>query len=289
MIIVELTGGLGNQLFQYAFGRTLALRNKCELKLDISSFENYEWHDYSLNPFNINQEIATKKERENLLGINLPIYERIKRKLFKGQPILITENSLLFDSKYLEVKEPAYLRGYWQSEKYFTDFKNEILNDLIIQVKPTSENQKILDQIISCNSISLHIRRGNFVNDESVNKRHGTTSLSYYQEAINVINSKVSNPVYFIFSDDILWVKTNFNITEKVLFVDINDAKNDFQDLRLISSCKHHILANSTFSWWGAWLNTSPEKIVITPKLWFIEEAYNLQTLDLLPPQWMRI
>ena len=289
MIIVEISGGLGNQLFQYAFGRTLALRNKCELKLDISTFENYEWHEYSLNPFNIKQVIATKKERENLLGINLPIYERIKRKLFKRQLILITENSLLFDSKYLEVKEPAYLRGYWQSEKYFTDFKNEILNDLIIQVKPTSENQKILDQIISCNSISLHIRRGNFVNDESVNKRHGTTSLIYYQEAINVINSKVSNPVYFIFSDDILWVKTNFNITEKVLFVDVNDAKNDFQDLRLISSCKHHILANSTFSWWGAWLNNYQSKIVIAPKQWFADPVKNSFHKNIIPKEWIRL
>lgn len=289
MIIVEISGGLGNQLFQYAFGRTLALRNKCELKLDISSFENYEWHEFSLNPFNIKQDIATKTERENLLGINLSVCKRIKRKLFKNQQSFIIENSLLFDAKYLEVKEPAYLKGYWQSEKYFSQFKNEIRNDLIIHVKPTIDNQNILDQIISCNSISLHIRRGNFVNDESVNKRHGTISLNYYKNAIKIINSKVSDPVYFIFSDDLLWVKTNFKISEKLVFVDINDAKNDFQDLRLISNCKHHILANSTFSWWGAWLNTSPNKIVISPKSWFNDVTFNLQTLDLIPPQWLRI
>ena len=109
MIIVEISGGLGNQLFQYAFGRTLALRNKCELKLDISTFENYEWHEYSLNPFNIKQVIATKKERENLLGINLPIYERIKRKLFKRQLI-----KLCFACYFVSL--------FFQTYKYMADF-----------------------------------------------------------------------------------------------------------------------------------------------------------------------
>lgn len=289
MIIVQIAGGLGNQLFQYAFGRTLALRNGCELKLDLSIFENYEWHEYSLKPFNIKEEIASQKECEILRGQNLPLYKRIQRKLFDTQPTFIHEHTLLFDPKYLEVKNPAYLSGYWQSERYFSEFKEKIFSEFNIHVKPSAANQSLIDQIRSCNAISLHLRRGNFIKDESVNKKHGTTSINYYMEAINFICTKIINPVFFIFSDDILWAKENINLNFQSVFVDINSDKTDYEDLRLMSSCQHHILANSTFSWWGAWLNPSPDKIVIAPKIWFADKDFNLQTRDLIPGTWIRI
>ncbi len=289
MIIVQIAGGLGNQLFQYAFGRALALRNRCELKLDLSVFENYEWHEYSLKPFNIQEKIASKRECEILRGLNLPLIKRIKNRLFDSPPTFIQEDNLRFNPEYLSVKSPVYLSGYWQSEKYFLDFRNEILNEFRISVEPTRDNIDLANKIHSCNAVSLHLRRGNFIDDEIVNKKHGTASLNYYKEAVKLLGSKISDPVFFIFSDDIQWVKEHFKLDFQSVLVNINDAKTDYEDLRLMSNCQHHILANSTFSWWGAWLNPSPDKIVIAPKKWFADEDFNSQTKDITPDTWIRI
>ncbi len=290
MIIVQLTGGLGNQMFQYAIGRMLSIKHNTQLKLDISFFENYEWHAYSLEPFCLEASIATKLEVEQMFKNNKKNIERIKRKFFNEQPIIINEKSFCFDQSYLNIKNNRYLIGYWQSEKYFEQIAFKIHQELSIKVVPSEVNKQMLKDIDGeSQAVSLHIRRGNYVTVDFVNKTHGTTTLDYYYKAINLIEQKCNKPVFYIFSDDINWAKENIKLNHKHIFIDNNDAKTDYEDLRLMSSCKHNILANSTFSWWAAWLNKNVEKIVIAPKQWFANLEMNSQTGDLIPSEWIKL
>lgn len=270
-------------------GSMLASNNQCGLKLDLSTYENYEWHEYSLAPFAIAAKIAGARECTVSKGKNLSVLNRILRKLTNTRSTIIIEQSLFCDSRYLNFKGSAYVTGYWQSEKYFKGIENKIREDLQIRIEPSASNKVLLDKIRSANAVSLHIRRGNFVQIDFVNKVHGTCSMDYYQKAVDLISEKISNPVFYIFSDDIPWAKQYLSLNFETVFVDINDAKTDYEDMRLMSNCKHHILANSTFSWWGAWLNPSKEKIVVAPKIWFADEKLNSETADLIPEEWIRI
>jgi hypothetical protein len=288
MIIVNLTGGLGNQLFQYSFARYLARINNCDLKLDVSSYENYEWHNYSLSPFNIDEIFATPEECDYYKGTGLTIINKIYRKLFKLNYFLV-EDSFQFNPKYKLWSSPVYISGYWQSEKYFKELESELRNQFRILIPASKKNQEFIDQMQLENSVSLHIRRGNYVDVSHVNEVHGTCSMNYYKSAVAIIASKVTNPKFYVFSDDIEWAKDNLVLNFETIFVDINDSKTDYEDLRLMSTCKHNITANSTFSWWGAWLNSSKNKIVVSPKIWFKDEDLNTLTSSLIPEEWYRI
>ncbi|MBR2648435.1 MAG: alpha-1,2-fucosyltransferase [Sediminibacterium sp.] len=290
MIIVQLTGGLGNQLFQYAMGRMLALKHNTQLKLDISFFETYEWHEYSLAPFLLEAVVASKAEVHDMVKKNNRYCERLKQRIFKTQPIVINEKSLEFNSSYLQIRNNRYLIGYWQSEKYFINIESFLRKELMIKIEPSAINLQILKEIKTNNqSVSLHIRRGNYVNVESVNKVHGTTKLNYYYEAIKTIAKICEQPVFYIFSDDINWAKENLKLSYKHVYIDHNSAKKDYEDLRLMSACKHNILANSTFSWWGAWLNVNKEKIIIAPREWFADPEKNKESESIIPKTWVRL
>lgn len=287
---MELTGGMGNQLFQYALGRQLAIKNDTELKLDLSFFKTYDWHEYSLAPFNIQAKIATEEELWAVKG-NYPykwqrIIFKLKNKFYKKFETII-ENGLEYHTYITNVGNNTYLKGYWQSEKYFKNIKDILTHDLKITIEPSVENKDIINQTQDCNAISLHIRRGVYVSVPEVNKFHGVKSLSYYMEALEFIKNNVIEPHIFIFSDEIEWAKENLKINIPHTFVDQNNDKTDYEDIRMMSMCKHHILANSTFSWWAAWLNANPDKIVIAPKKWFNDATINTQ--DLIPESWLRI
>lgn len=256
----------------------------------MSFFENYEWHEYSLAPFALEAQIATKKEVENIIKKNNTYVERIKRKFLNVQPIVIHEQNLLYNEQYLNIKNNRYLVGYWQCEKYFEKIITLLRKELVVKINPSEANQQLLYNIVAnSQSVSLHIRRGNFVNVDFVNKVHGTTKLDYYFNAIKLIEEKCSNPVFYIFSDDINWAKENIKLNHPMVFVDINTDKTDYEDLRLMSNCKHNILANSTFSWWGAWLNQNPEKVIIAPQEWFADEERNKESVSIIPQNWIRI
>lgn len=289
MIIVQLTGGLGNQLFQYAMGRSLAIKNKSEYKIDISFFEDYEWHEYSLKPFSIGAPVATKEECDLVKNKQQSLLNRILRKTIGGGEVVIWEKNLLYNPVYKKIKDPAYLHGYWQCEKYFEDYADVIRKEFMIHILPSEANKNFLVQIENTQAVSLHIRRGNFVAVEEFNKVIGTCSMDYYDRAIGYIKQRVSDPVFFVFSDDIPWAKANLNGPEKYLFIDINDAQHDYEDLRLMQHCKHHIMANSTFSWWGAWLNPSKDKIVIAPDRWFADEMKNQTAVNIIPENWIKL
>ena len=271
MIITKLIGGLGNQMFQYAAGRRAAYVNKTELKLDTSWFKNPDGaikRDYLLNVFNIEEVFATKEE--------------INKFNVRNQGLLT-----LFYKKILKINNNTYLEGYWQSEKYFKDIKDIIRKEFILKNKADVANQKMIRQIKNCDSVSIHIRRGDYVFDEKTNKYHGFCDLDYYLKAVVLIAKKVKNPQFFVFSDDPIWVKQNLHLKFPYLYVDHNTGKKDYEDMRLMSECKHNIIANSSFSWWGAWLNKNKDKIVIAPKKWFRESSIN--TKDLIPKSWIKI
>ena len=290
MIIVQLAGGLGNQIFQYAMARILAIQNQTSFKIDLSFFETYEWHEYSLDPLNIKKNIATRVDVENLKALDKTFLYRLKQIFSATNPtISVTEENLGYNPSYLRIKSPAYLIGYWQSEKYFLKYADLIRNEVKVAIAPSMDNKYLLDSIHAQDSVSLHIRRGNFVQLADVNKIHGSCTMEYYDLAIKRIIEAYPNAVFYIFSDDIPWVKENLKIDHNHIFVDVNNAKTDYEDLRLMYSCKHNITANSTFSWWAAWINENPDKIIIAPNNWFADANLNRYSDSIVPAAWIRI
>ncbi|MFH1366672.1 MAG: alpha-1,2-fucosyltransferase [Patescibacteria group bacterium] len=292
MIIVKIIGGLGNQMFQYALGFALAKKNNTNLKLDISGFAEYKLHRYSLNNFNIHEEIATQSEIAKLKDYTYPtvitkLREIIGLSVIRHNPCHTTEIGYNFYPEILKLPDNIYLEGYWQSEKYFIDIMDLIKQDFTIKSKPVGLNLSTLNKINSTNSISVHIRRGDYVTDQKTNQFHGTCQIDYYKMAAKLLSEKVVNPVFFIFSDDPEWVKTNLKLEHAMVFVTHNNSEKNYEDVRLMSRCQHNIIANSTFSWWGAWLNNNPGKIVIAPNKWFTDPKMN--TEDLLSSAWIKI
>lgn len=271
MIITKLIGGLGNQMFQYGVGRRAALANNTELKLDITGYEKQEGitpRRYTLNIFSIQADIAYDEEINKLKGKNRGLLS-------------------LFYKKILKNNSNNYLEGYWQSEKYFKDIEKIIRKEFTFKHKPGVINQKMVDRIKNCNSVSIHIRRGDYIVDKKTNQVHGICDSDYYRRAIEYVTGKIKNPHFFIFSDDPAWAKQNFYPKFPCTYVSHNTGKKDYEDMRLMSLCKHNIIANSSFSWWGTWLNENKNKIVIAPKKWFCDKS--IDTKDLIPKDWIKI
>jgi len=293
MIIVKLMGGLGNQMFQYAAARRLSNVNNVPLKFDLDWFEDHSTdikREYELNIFNIQAEIATPDEIGNLKepAGKPPLFSRIKKKLqLNHKQTHIRQKHYHFDPDILKLGSNIYFEGYWQSEKYFKDINDIIRKEFTLKPEPDRLNRKMADSIRSSDSISLHVRRGDYISNEITNKYHGTCSPEYYNNTIEIITSKVKTPHFFVFSDEPEWTKENLDIKYPATYIDHNGPENAYEDLRLMSLCKHHIIANSSFSWWGAWLNPSPDKIVIAPSKWFSDSSIN--TNDLIPGNWIRI
>ena len=286
MIIVKLTGGLGNQLFQYSLGRYLAIKNNCGLKLDITGFETYKLHNYTLGNFKIIEKFANSAE---ILLLNNPISRSLSSYFPSQRKMHIKEQSSHFDPNILNAGRNVYLEGYWQSENYFKGIGDTIRKDLTLRDPLGEEAKKIAEQISSHESVSLHIRRGDYAKNERTREVHGLCSPEYYERSISYISRRSVAPRLFIFSDDIEWAKANLNLSGlPATFVsDGNDKIKNFEELYLMSLCKHNILANSTFSWWGAWLNVNKDKIVIAPKKWF--NSNKIDAADLIPSSWITI
>ncbi|HLG40109.1 MAG TPA: alpha-1,2-fucosyltransferase [Chitinophagaceae bacterium] len=267
MIIVNIYGGLGNQLFQYAAGRQLAEKHRATLKLDIRTFKSDRRREYSLHHFNIKEVFYTAFDKIIIRG-----KERIGKVLngigiAAGRAIYV-EQDLHFDKKIPELGNNIYLDGYWGNERYFKAIENIIRNEFTVKNIPDGMNEMYLKKIRATNSIAIHVRRGDYVSNKETNAVHGVCSIPYYREAIAQICSKLNNPFFFIFSDDILWVKENLVINEFPVDYIKHNYNLPQEDLRLMYSCRHNIIANSSFSWWGAWLNNNPGKIVIAPEKW---------------------
>jgi hypothetical protein len=203
-------------------------------------------------------------------------------------PSYFIENIFSYDARIEKTSSKCFLSGYWQSPLYFKSVECLIRQEFTFPTKLSKENSIILKMIKNFNSISLHVRRTDYVNNVN-HEIHGVCSIEYYMKAISIICANVNYPFFFIFSDDIKWVKQNLKINSKCVFVSGNTGSNSYIDMQLMSFCKHNIIANSSFSWWGAWLNSNFNKIVIAPQKWFNDENINSQTSDLIPDTWIRI
>ena len=290
MIIVKISEGLGNQMFQYAFGYALSKKNDDVLKLDISGYKTSTLRQYELGSFSIFAErIASKREWKSLKYQHEGIFRRIGRKMRK-KPLAfantyIKESHFQFEEAVYEINDSVYLDGYWQSEKYFQEYRSDLLRQFTIKGAIHSESFAYVEKVNDMESISLHVRRGDYVADAHINSIHGNCELEYYCEAVSVMKAKVKNPHFFVFSDDLSWAKKHLNFINSTTFVELGKDVPDYEELYLMSQCKHNIIANSSFSWWGAWLNQNHDRIVVAPKKWFNDPSFN--TVDLIPASWI--
>lgn len=278
-IFVKFIGGLGNQMFQYAFGLSLEKRCKAKVYYDKSFFDIKGSRNYELNNF----KLKLKTTNNWLLKFNECIKPR-QKKIIKE-----TEDSI-YNEKFYNLKNYNFYDGYFQTYKYFDDYRNDILKAFELKTPLNEENEKMLKKIKSSNSVSLHVRRTDYLYKEEL-KIRGVCDLDYYGKAIKYIEKNIKAPHFFVFSDDITWCLEHLKFQSKYTFVDINDAQSGYFDMFLMKNCKHNIIANSSFSWWGAWLNEHNNKIVIAPKIWMIRwnETEENAGRDLIPSDWIRI
>ncbi len=302
MIILRLRGGLGNQLFQIAAGLRLATSLKTPLKLDLSWFRAYSlMHVYGMTPYHFEAEIASDWEIRRYstpwfpLSLNTRLYYKYHDHIRKRFPTqtpyylkrLVREQHFHFDSRILNIQHNCILDGFWQSENYFADMKNSVHQNLSLKSPPSAENARLIEQVQKRDSVSVHVRRGDYISNPGINKIHGLCDLDYYQNAISRMNERVPSAHFYFFSDDPDWVEKNLSSKENSTVIRHNGLNQDYEDIRLMSSCKHNIICNSTFSWWGAWLNPYPQKLVLAPHRWFKTNQHN--DSDIIPKDWLRV
>lgn len=269
MIVAKLIGGLGNQLFQYAAAYNLAAIHNTDLKLDLSEFELYKLHRYSLHHFNFPQNFITTDELNGL--------KEVKEKHYH------------YDDSFISIGNDVVLRGYWQSERYFQESAGALRDSFQLKSDLSLKSLEMAELIKQVNSVSLHIRRGDYAIGTYSDQILDQLDLTYYFRAIKELTKDQKDVIFFIFSDDHDWVKNTLKIDLPVLYVDHNSADANFEDLYLMSLCKHNIIANSSFSWWGAWFNKNQFKKVYAPQNWFNENVKNINDKDLVPLHWRKI
>ena len=294
MVIVRIGGGLGNQFFQYAFAKSYSIKNKCEVLIDISGFKNRRVNNelstaaphcyYGLKLYKTKLKLATEEQCAYIKSIaaekdkNRTILKKFlvtheTPKAYLIQQKLAQSSPLLFD-----YKGNVYFQGNFANEMLFREYRHELLKDLTLDIPLDKNNLEMLSRISSTNSVSLHIRRGDFEGTKI-----GILPISYHINAVKYILSKEKNLHFYIFSNDIDWAIDHLKIEAPYTIVDLNPPNKGYYDLELMRSCRHNIIANSTFSWWGAWLNTNPAKIVLAPRSW------EKRVPNVIPESWIRI
>ncbi len=288
MIVVRLNGGLGNQLFQYATGRHLAHLNNSELFLDTSyllSTNKYasNWN-YELDAFNIISKIADEKLLHSFHGSDFSTSERVLTRIISlGKNRKYKFDEYGFDEHVLELKGNYYLRGYFQSEKYFKSIADIIRMDLTLKEDFIPKDQALIDKITGTTSVSIHIRRGDYIRNLSSMDAHGLCSKDYYTKSIEFIKRELGDDIHFyFFTDDEEWINREMRWDINCTLI---SGKTTVEDFYLMSLCKHNIIANSTFSWWAAWLNNNPDKKVIIPKHW--RTNVKTEDINLNPSKWL--
>ena len=278
MIITKLVGGLGNQMFQYAFARTLSLRHNTPLKIDLSFLKNrnmgpnFVYRNYELDIFNVIEDFDFTFE--NCIRAEEPFCSKYLQEIVDSIGVYQIDKDIMID-------------GYWQSVKYFAEFESVIKSDFTFKSLVGDSNddkiKSMLNDIRMTNSVMLNIRRTDFLNTDF----HGVMGLEYINKSTELLESKIDNPKYFIFSDDIEWCKENIKLNNMVIVNHSYKGDRFSYYLQLMKECKNFIIPNSSFAWWSAWLSDSPNKIVIAPKRWLTDET--IDTSDLIPSDWIRI
>jgi hypothetical protein len=286
-------GGIGNQLFQYSAGQALALKHNTALKLDLS-FLNADPNNLhtkrslELDAFHLDYKIANESDLKVYKQKGL--FSKLVKRFFpflSNKHRLVNESQFNFNSDFFSYPKNVYLNGFWQSEKYFKNIREVLLKEIVIRDEMTAQCKEMRDKILNSDSVSLHIRRGDYITNKNANSFHGVLSMEYYSKAIDLLSKEFKDLTFFIFSDDMDWVKSNFKIQNKIEYIDFTAGEKNCFDLYLMSLCKHNIIANSSFSWWGAWLNKNENKKVIAPNRWFLSKDVN--TSDLIPDTWIKL
>jgi hypothetical protein len=291
MIITRIIGGLGNQMFQYAAACALAARKGTTVRLDITDFQGYPLHQgFELSRvFNVSADIAEREHIRAVLGwyANPRVLKLVRRRrlAWLRTKRLVLEPHSHYWPGINDVPDSCYIEGYWQSEKYFSDAAATIRREFTFVGDLNRANEACAARIISSNSVSLHVRRGDYASNPITLAKHGLLPIEYYRRAVHFIAERVENPQFFVFSDDTQWVKASLQLAYPCHYVDFNTGADSYMDMRLMSMCKHHIVANSSFSWWGAWLNPRTDKIVVAPQRWFVARDSG----DLVPGDWIRL
>lgn len=293
MIISRIFQGLGNQLFQYAFGRATALRNGTQLKLDTSFYENSEItqfgytykRNFEIARYNIQHNEATRNEVEVFKGKRTPgIFQRAEFKLFPAhRPQVIDEDLSIFSPELNNLKGNLYLDGYFTSEEFFKDYAGIIRKEFTLKNSMNPENQKWAEQMQTSNSVCISLRLTDFLH----NPLHNVCSLEYYYSGLKKIEELLKSEItVFIWSDDNDWTRENFKPSYKCHYMTHNYP--DFnEDLRLMTHCKHHVIPNSTFSWWAAWLGEWKNQIVVSPERWL--NGDEIEYRHVVPERWLKI
>jgi len=278
-------GGLGNQLFQNAAGRSLADRLGVDLVLDDRYVVRKSQHTgLVLNAFNIRARLMTTLERQFFSERKIRLARWFK-KLIRPLGKVFWETQYNYDPSIDATPVGQLLIGFWQSEEYMYDL-HQLRLDLELKAPLSLAAQKVSEVIDTVESVALHVRRGDYLKDQKTIARHGVCSQSYYQSAIDLVLAEKPMAKFLVFSDDPQWVKVHLQLPPQCTYVSKASITAQ-EDLVLISRCKHQIIANSTFSWWGAWLNNSCDKIVVCPTPWFDDSR--IATQDLLPANWHQL
>lgn len=289
-------------MFQYAAARRLALYHRTSLKLDLAFFQYRDVphltpRSYALTPFNIRAGIATPREITRITGVGQHSFSRLcfrlerKLQLPSLGEIFSEPGFAPFQPEIFKTRKNVYLQGSWQSAKYFADIAEIIRQDFTLNSDLSAASRQVAYQIEQTEAVSIHIRRGDYISDPVLSKVHNVCTLDYYVRCVRNMTERIKDAHFFIFSDEPRWVAENLKLDCPTTLVQNHTPEHE--DMRLMSMCRHHIIANSSFSWWGAWLNPNPNKIVLAPLRWFNSLQNNdprsLDTRDLLPAAWVRI
>ena len=245
MVIVRLIGGLCNQLFQYAAALQIAYSNDVPLKLDVSAFKSYDLHGYSLKHFNITEEFTSSQEVDRFKRATpTKLLVRLLQRLGPyNRRSWIRERHFHFDPAILNVSGDVYLEGYWQSEQYFKEIEPLLRQEFTVKTSPDAKNAEMAEQIQSVPSVSVHVRRGDYASNPITQGVLGLCPLEYYYEAVRILSETLPELHLFVFSDDPQWADQNLEFDYPTTFVAHNNADKNFEDLRLMSLCRHHIIA----------------------------------------------
>ena len=285
MIVIEASGGLGNQMFQYALYKKLEILNK-EVVLDTSFFRSgQDLRKLEIDIFDLQYRQITDREAASIRGYGYQdrVIDKIKHRFRPSKYKIYNDQIERYQPEIFEM-DKVYLSGYWQSEKYFKDIREIILSEFNFPQKAKEKTAQSCAELSAENSVSIHIRRSDYLSEQNRRVYGNICTEQYYQNAINYIEQHVENPKYYIFSDDLEWVSNHFKGNQYSI-VDENRGKDSYVDMYLMSQCKHNIIANSSFSWWAAWLNTNSEKKVLAPKRWF----QNHDKENIVCDDWIRI
>lgn len=288
---VLLQGGLGNQMFQYAAAYAIAKRLGCGLELDLSMFDVFgtrAWcRSFALDIFALSENtIYTHNHHLSVRALpRVSSFCRSHNHNRLGKYVFAIDNH----NEMVAVADKNILFGYFANNRIFMDCRDELLKEFSFKDQPNAANAALLQEMSSCESVAIHIRRGDYMS-EAYKNIFFHPSVQWYRDAMCEITRRIKQPLFYFFSDDIAWVKEQFADVKNAVFVDINYGADSYNDMRLMSICKHNIIANSTFSWWGAWLNPNPNKIVIAPgKYYTREDLKETYLAQMIPSGWMTI